>query len=159
MISFTALSQKGIVAGVVVDSKTNEKFPGVTILMMKSDTVVTGASTDSNGAFSMSNVPFGKYDVIIKYVGYRDMKRANILVSNATHDMLIAFPGPCKYTHIKGKRLRCVGGHMDHIVPIVYGLPDAKLLAKAKAGKIYLGGCQLYECHAEYYCTTHQLEL
>ena len=159
IVSTKAFCQIGYVKGHVIYSETSEKFPGVTILLMQQNAVVTGASTDKNGDFVINNVPLGTYNLIIKTVGYRDETVENIVVSPTMPEFNIAFPGPCKYVYTKDRRIKCVGGHTDHIVPIVYGLPDAKLLSKAKNGKIYLGGCQLYECHPEYYCTIHKVEL
>lgn len=159
MFSMRAFCQNGQIEGHVMDSKTTENFPGVTILFMQENAIVTGASTDMTGAFAVKNIPFGTYSVVVKAIGYRDEIFGNIVVTSTTQKFNISFPGPCKYKYVKGRKPKCVARHSDHIVPIIYGLPDARLLTKAKKEKIVLGGCQLYDCHPEYYCTIHKVEL
>ncbi len=68
-------------------------------------------------------------------------------------------PGFCPYAPAHGRTPACLNSHTDHVIPIFYGLPSAKVMAKAKAGKLYLGGCQLTGCDPYYYCLTHKREL
>ena len=159
MVSMKAFCQNGQVEGHIVDSKTNENFPGATVLFMQDNAIVNGASTDMTGVFAVKNIPLGTYSVVVKAIGYRDETIGNVVVTSANQQFNISFPGPCKYKYVKGKKPNCVAGHTDHIVPIIYGLPDARLMAKARKEKAYLGGCQLYDCHPEYYCTIHKVEI
>ena len=62
--------------GVVVDSKTQAPIPNATITV---DTVLTTTS-GSDGTFSLSNVPTGDVDYVIKADGYQpfyDTKHAD----------------------------------------------------------------------------------
>jgi hypothetical protein len=58
-----------------------------------------------------------------------------------------------------GKKPTCIGGHTDHIIPIVYGLPTEKTMTKAEKGLVHLGGCIVSEDDPKYYCKIHQVEL
>lgn len=159
LTSFTGFSQHSILNGQVIDSQSHEGFAGVTILFKQADTVVTGATTNQKGEFSIESIPIGVYDIAIQAIGYRSEKLTNVAVSNATPKLTIPFPGPCKYIYSKGKRPSCIGGHTDHIVPIVYGLPNKRTMRKAEKEQLYLGGCQLTGCDPHYYCLVHKVEL
>ncbi len=45
--------------------------------------------------------------------------------------------------------------HTNQIVPVVYGLPGAKLRRKADKGKVKLGGCLISGCDPQWYCKIH----
>ena len=66
---------------------------------------------------------------------------------------------PCPYAP-EGQFPACVGGHRDHIIPIVYGLSSSLEFARrVKRGEIKSGGCIMTECNSYYYCTLHDKEL
>ena len=63
-------------------------------------------------------------------------------------------------TYLKNRKPICpIGNHTNNIIPIVYGLPTPKTMAKAKKGLVHLGGCVLSNCDPHYYCTVHNKEL
>jgi hypothetical protein len=156
---FCGLSQTTHLRGKVIDSQVNKGFWGATLLFKQADKVVTGGSTDSAGVFIVKSIPIGTYDVDIESIGYRTETLTNVVISSDTLLPTIPFPGPCKYIYRKDVQVACVGGHTDHIVPIVYGLPGKRLMEKAKKEKLYLGGCQITGCDPKYYCLTHRKEL
>ncbi len=57
----------GSITGQLVDSQTGEPLIGATILI---ETTKMGAASDINGKFTISNVPAGTYDLLIRYIGY-----------------------------------------------------------------------------------------
>jgi hypothetical protein len=156
---FYALSQITHVRGKVMDSQANKGFWSAIVLFKQADKVITGASTDSTGIFVVKRIPIGVYTVTIESVGYRTKTLPNVVISADTLLPTISFPGPCQYLYSKEKPISCMGGHTDHIVPIVYGLPGKRLLEKAKKEKVYLAGCQTTGCAPQYYCVTHKKEL
>ena len=157
--SLTGLCQHGYLAGRVTEGATNQGFAGVTVLLRQGDKLVSGASTDSTGEFRMDKVAAGNYSVDIKTIGYRMETVENVAINENSSRLVIPFPGPCKYIYTKGIRPRCVEGHSDNIIPIVYGLPGSALMKKAKLGKVHLGGCVVSDCDPKYYCTIHKVEL
>ncbi len=74
--SFTTLSA-GTIKGVVKDAESGEPLVGANIILGRS---TIGTITDDDGLFIMQNVPEGRWEIIISYLGYIDVKQ-NILVS------------------------------------------------------------------------------
>lgn len=66
--SFANEPGKGGIAGVVVDSKTGEALIGVSVFL---EGTTTGGATDLDGKFTINGIEAGKYNVVIKYVGYQ----------------------------------------------------------------------------------------
>lgn len=57
------------VRGSVVDQDTKVPLIGATVLLIGSDPLV-GVSTDVDGRFILSNVPVGRHDLQVQYLGY-----------------------------------------------------------------------------------------
>ncbi len=62
----------GHVLGKVVDSKTKKgvEFASVALFKAKNDSLITGQLTESNGDFSLDNLPFGKFKLKVSFLGY-----------------------------------------------------------------------------------------
>ena len=62
----------GILQGTVLDSSKNNpiEYASVSIINVRSNNVVTGAVTDAKGHFYISEIPLGKYTVMIEFIGY-----------------------------------------------------------------------------------------
>lgn len=57
------------VRGSVVDQDTKIPLIGATVLVVDSDPLI-GASTDVDGRFTLLNVPIGRHDLQVQYLGY-----------------------------------------------------------------------------------------
>ncbi|MDF7811031.1 SusC/RagA family TonB-linked outer membrane protein [Hymenobacter sp. YC55] len=66
-----AFAQTGSVSGRVIDEK-GEGLPGVTALV---EGTTLGNSTNSDGTFSIQNVPAGPHTLIISYVGFTSLRQ------------------------------------------------------------------------------------
>jgi hypothetical protein len=152
-------AQVTTLTGTVKDTESPHGFSAATLLFKQGEATITGASTDSTGRFRVATITPGTYDVEIQALGFRTKTVRGVVVSAASEPFVLDFPGPCTFIYSGNQRPACVGGHTDHLLPIVYGLPGKKAMARAKAGKIYLGGCQLTGCDPRYYCPLHQKEL
>lgn len=77
--SASALSQSktGTIDGKVFDTDTRAPLVGAHVLIVGTG---TGAATDTNGAFVISNVPVGSYSLKISYIGYEPAMKADIIV-------------------------------------------------------------------------------
>ena len=62
------IKAQGALRGAVTDSVTNDKLIGATIVVMGTS---LGAITDVEGEYRLSNVPEGKRQIKISYVGYK----------------------------------------------------------------------------------------
>jgi expansin (peptidoglycan-binding protein) len=152
-------AQGTTLTGMVQETESTHGFPAATLLFKQGEATVTGAGTDSDGHFRVDSISPGTYDVEIQALGFRLRTVRGVIVTAASGPLMLDFPGPCTFLYSGNRRPACIGGHTDHLQPIVYGLPGKKTMTQAKAGKIYLGGCQLTGCDPHYYCPIHQKEL
>jgi outer membrane receptor protein involved in Fe transport len=60
----------GSVSGKVIDSRTGETIPYVTIGLKDNGTLVTGGITDDNGVFNIKELPLKTLTVEIQFIGY-----------------------------------------------------------------------------------------
>ena len=65
--SFADVTKRAHLQGSVVDRNTGKPIHFVNVFL--SNTMI-GTTTDRNGKYNMSNVPFGTYDLIISMMGY-----------------------------------------------------------------------------------------
>ena len=67
----------GKIAGVVVDSQTNEPLPGVNIIVVGT---MLGAASDIEGRYAILNVPPGIYELRAEMIGYTPNVTKNVRV-------------------------------------------------------------------------------
>lgn len=65
-LSFAASSAK--ISGYVVDSQNNKPLPGANVFIKGTN---LGTSTDLDGRFVLRQVPFGRYELVVSYIGYQ----------------------------------------------------------------------------------------
>lgn len=65
------------IRGTVTDEVMELPLPGATIIIQGSNPVI-GTVTDENGKFKLENLPLGKYNLKISYMGYSDSYITNI---------------------------------------------------------------------------------
>lgn len=68
----------GKIAGRVVDAGTGNPLPGANIVLMATD---MGATTDSDGYYTILNVPPGRYTLAVSYIGYKEHRVEGVEVS------------------------------------------------------------------------------
>jgi len=74
-IGSLSAQQTGNIEGVVIDSKTGEKLPGVNIILKGT---YYGAATDIDGKFRINGITVGNYDVKISLIGYTTVEYTGI---------------------------------------------------------------------------------
>ncbi len=77
----SALHGTGTIIGTVKDTKTGEPLPGANITI---EGVNIGSASGINGEFVLYNVPEGKINVVIRYIGYGKQKIEIDLEDNET---------------------------------------------------------------------------
>lgn len=75
------------VKGTVVDRESRSPLPGANIVILGTDPL-KGASSDLNGRFRILNVPVGRYDIRVHYIGYDAFVMKEILVSTGREVVL-----------------------------------------------------------------------
>ena len=81
------MSAQGTIKGKVEDGESKEPLSYVTVKVSKAgqSKVVKGTVTDMSGGFSVSGLPYGKYDVQLSFVGYKSItKQVNLHKGNST---------------------------------------------------------------------------
>jgi len=68
-----AQTGKGIITGIVIDNSngTSLEAADVSLLNAKDSSIVTGTITDKSGKFILEQIPFGRYKLIVRIIGYK----------------------------------------------------------------------------------------
>jgi hypothetical protein len=80
LLSIAQYTQK--IKGVVTDKELHIPLVGVVISVLSTSPAL-GATTDENGSFVIDNVPVGKQNLRINYIGYQPLAMSNVLVTSA----------------------------------------------------------------------------
>lgn len=67
------------IRGTITDKISQEPLPGVVIVLFPSDPII-GTTSDENGNFRLNNVPVGKQNIKISFLGYKESLLQNLLV-------------------------------------------------------------------------------
>ncbi len=70
------------VKGKVIDADIRVSLPGATVLLMETEPVI-GTVTDIDGNFRIENVPVGRYDIQVSFIGYQPNIVREIIVGSA----------------------------------------------------------------------------
>jgi hypothetical protein len=144
-------SQTGSLEGKIFDGKINVGFPGVNLILKNIDNKSYGTQTNINGYYKFENLKVGVYSLKISYIGIREKVIENFIIEAGQKEYNLIFPEPCIETDGI-----CPKNHSDNIIPIVYGLPNKRMIAKSKKGIVKLGGCDPSFCE-KWYCKTHNI--
>jgi hypothetical protein len=66
--------------GRVLDKKTNEPIPFSHVVIYSSNKNTGGSSCDFDGAYLISNIQHGYYNIAVSFVGYKALKINNFLI-------------------------------------------------------------------------------
>ncbi|MGD8428262.1 MAG: carboxypeptidase-like regulatory domain-containing protein, partial [Balneolaceae bacterium] len=82
MLLFPAviMAQSGSVTGTVIDQSTGETLPGTNVVLQE---LQRGSATDTDGNYTIDNVPNGSYTLVATFVGYKKYQ-TTVQVSGAT---------------------------------------------------------------------------
>jgi outer membrane receptor for ferrienterochelin and colicin len=68
----------GILEGIVKDRKTNEKLPGVTVLVVGTQ---QGTTSNTDGFYQVQNLRAGTYEIRFSHVGYQTLLIRNVVIN------------------------------------------------------------------------------
>ncbi len=79
------LNESGSVVGKVLDSKSKQpvEYANIAIYSYEDSSLVTGGITDMDGSFTIKDLKPGKYYAIIKFIGYNETLKENIVISRS----------------------------------------------------------------------------
>ena len=161
LVTFKPAPQFGRIEGKLdfVDDIASRQ--GIVVLLNIGDSVVDRTYVNEHGYFQFESIPIGVYSISIKQIGYRTISVDEVhVIEDSIIKMTIQFPHPlpCPYNYSNDFQPRCVRGHTDNVIPMVYGLPSKRMMKKAKKGKIHLSGCIVSDCDPKFYCVIHKIE-
>lgn len=78
--TISSYSQKGTIKGKVIDKQSELPLLGASVELLLPDKLV-GVITDFDGYFTLDNVPIGRQEIRISYIGYETNTISNIEVS------------------------------------------------------------------------------
>lgn len=73
-----AAQDKGTIVGKVTDKRTGHAIPFANVSLVGAQ---RGGLTDSEGAFNLSGVPVGTYELRVQFLGYRPVSRPGVVVT------------------------------------------------------------------------------
>ena len=73
--TFLFASSTGIITGEVIDADTHQPLIGANIMLIATD---LGNATNTEGKFSINNIPVGSYTISVSMIGYESVSRANV---------------------------------------------------------------------------------
>jgi iron complex outermembrane receptor protein len=140
------------VSGTITDQATGEVLPSASVRLENTD-LATLTSTD--GRYQLTQVPQGKYTLIVSFVGYKTVKQTFTVSKNSTLDISLA-PGillkeeavitatrvpakaPATLTHLDNKEIREKNIGLD-LPYLLSGIPSAVITSDAGTGIGYTG--------------------
>ncbi|MEL6535626.1 MAG: carboxypeptidase-like regulatory domain-containing protein [Bacteroidota bacterium] len=73
--------------GIVLDATTQTPLIGATVKVLGTDPL-RGGTTDENGKYAIANLPVGRYDVEISYVGYNTQLENGVVITSGQEALL-----------------------------------------------------------------------
>jgi hypothetical protein len=69
------------VRGTVIDATSKSPIPGANIVVLNTHPLI-GAVSENDGEFKLNNVPVGKHDVSVGFIGYKPVHLRNLMVKS-----------------------------------------------------------------------------
>lgn len=78
-----AAQNTGSISGKIIDSKTKETLPYVSIVVKDNGTVAGGGISEDNGTFTVKSLPLKNYTVEIQFMGYKTVTMTAALIDSS----------------------------------------------------------------------------
>lgn len=149
----------GTIKGKVVDIDSKTSLIGVNIVLV--DTPL-GSATDTDGNFSIENIPVGNYSIKFSYISYLPSTRTDVIVRpnritncdselkmSAIETEVVMITGgyfdtqdenPTSAINFSGEEIRRAPGSAGDVSRIIYGLPSIAKVSDSKNSLIVRGG-------------------
>lgn len=79
LMTLTAMAQKGVLKGIVVDGKSGETLIGASVALLQGAETITGTITDFDGSYTLDITP-GAYTVEVSYVSYTKVIITDVII-------------------------------------------------------------------------------
>lgn len=72
----------GVISGKVIDNVSKKAFFYANVNIKKDNKIITGGMTSENGTFSIKDIPYDDYTVVVQFIGYKDYSKKITLTAN-----------------------------------------------------------------------------
>lgn len=86
-IQTTEAFQSGTIRGTVTDAVTGEPLAGANVVVEGTDPLL-GTSASQEGNFELRDVPLGRHDIRVSFLGYKPAVRTGVMVTSAKETVL-----------------------------------------------------------------------
>ena len=93
------------VRGQVVDGDSRYPLTGAVVVLVKDTVAVRSAMTDAEGRFRFDEVNVGRYNILIRYIGYEDLNLPNIEITSGKE---VVMPLEMRETYLEGERVEII---------------------------------------------------
>ncbi len=69
-----------VIRGTIIDKITRLPLPGANVVLMNTD-IPQGISTDANGVFRLENIPVGRQNIRVSFMGYQEQTISNLNIT------------------------------------------------------------------------------
>jgi len=80
LLGYFSFAQTGIIKGLVIDKQSEQPLDGATVQLLNTETA-TGVITNFDGRFTLADVPLGRQQIRVSYIGYETLTIPNIEVT------------------------------------------------------------------------------
>ena len=90
LLSIPGFSQSitGKISGTVVDNDSEIPIPFASVALLRTENNI-GTTTDENGKFVLSDIPVGRHDIQVNYLGYETLISSGVLVTSGKTQQLV----------------------------------------------------------------------
>jgi hypothetical protein len=142
-VAHAAPDPHGGVAGVVINTETQQPLVGVNVMLANTP---LGAATNEKGEYVISNVPVGSYNLVFHFIGYEKVTKTDVIIRSGRNtsinaklqqtvleaDELIVSAGyfqkedsePISVTHFNAEEVRRSPGSVGDISRMLTALPS-----------------------------------
>lgn len=156
--------EKGVLKGKIIDDRTHKGLLGISVFL---ENTTIGTSTNAKGTFYLSNIPEGKYTLVVSSIGYeRVLKKVyvrnkqvqtftfpikestsdldEVIVKSSNHKAEIkkVLESPMSVSVVDGIKLRGRAGGIEEILTKTSGLKIRKTGGMGSASKISIHGLE-----------------
>ncbi|HET6244434.1 MAG: TonB-dependent receptor [Bacteroidetes bacterium] len=82
VIQLSAQDFKQVIRGSVIDKESKSPLPGASVILTSDTVSLRGVTTDANGFFRIEQVPLGRQDLKITFIGYKPLYLNGITITS-----------------------------------------------------------------------------
>lgn len=122
VINFTieAMDMVQTIRGTVVDLISNKPLCSANVVIYRDSTIIDATITNEEGEFRFQEIPLGRYDIVISYVGYQTVLIPDVVV-NSSKEIVLSIEMEESPLQIGEISFSASGGKGKAINPLAFG--------------------------------------